>query len=399
MLDVAVIGTGGIARAHLRGYLEFPDQCRVTALVDVEPTRAVVLAEEFGLDGAQVLSSHAALAGGGVDLVSVCTPPSTHAPIAIDLLRAGMNVLVEKPMAPSVAECDAIIAAARESGRLLSVVAQNRFRDDLSTLKEAIDSGLLGPVTHLAVDSSWWRGLPYYDLAWRGTWESEGGGPTLNHAIHHIDLMLWLLGSAPQAVAAMMTNAAHENSEVEDLSVAVLRYERALARLTSSVVHHGEQQSIVVQGRDAAVGQPWAVHAEHSGSNGFPAPDGDAGLVERLDELAAAHVPLEHTGHTGQIADVLDAVATGRRPVVTGDDGRLTVEVVTAIYQAAIEERTVALPLPLDDAYYTGEGLVENAPRFFPKARSVAALDGAITVPGTDPAPQANPVTPKESVK
>src|SRR5665811_365013 len=100
-------------------------------------------------------------------------------------------------------------------------------------------------IDSLSIDSAWWRGLPYYDLSWRGTWESEGGGPTLNHAIHHIDLLLWMMGE-PQAVAAMMTNAWHDNAEVEDLSIALLRYERALAQLTSSVVHHGQRQQILV---------------------------------------------------------------------------------------------------------------------------------------------------------
>lgn len=120
------------------------------------------------------------LARDDVDLVSVCTPPSSHKDLTIALLRSGKNVLVEKPMAPSVADCDQMLAAARESGRTLSVIAQNRFRNDLASVKEAIDSGLLGPVAHARVDSAWWRGLPYYDLDWRGTWESEGGGPTLN---------------------------------------------------------------------------------------------------------------------------------------------------------------------------------------------------------------------------
>jgi predicted dehydrogenase len=323
------------------------------------------------------------LAAEALDVVSIATPPSTHARLAIDALRAGANVLVEKPMAPSLEECDAMLAAERESGRLLSVVAQNRFRDDMATLKEALDSGLIGTISHAQISSAWWRGRSYYDLSWRGTWESEGGGCTLNHAIHHIDLALWMLGR-PKAVTAVLTNVQHDNSEVEDLSVAILQYERALAELTSSVVHHGEEQAIVVQGEFAKVAQPWSVTAMTAQPNGFPTAYGNTALVDQLDALAAAHVPLPHLGHAGQIGDVLRAVREQRRPAVDGVDGRNAVEVVTAIYEAGIERRTVDLPLlPADPYYHTGE-LVRRAPRFFEKTRSSPRLDGAIRV-GTTP--------------
>lgn len=383
MINVAVVGIGNIAPAHLQGYLAHGERCRIVALCDIVPEKAERRREALGLTRVDVVASHKDLLGrDDIDLVSLCTPPGTHAELTVDFLDAGKDVLVEKPMAPSLADCDAMLAARDRSGRLLSVVAQNRFRDDMATLKAAIDSGLLGPVAHLAVDSAWWRGVPYYDLAWRGTWESEGGGPTLNHAIHHIDLLLWMMG-APQAVQAMMANAWHDNAEVEDLSVALLRYERAIAQLTSSVVHHGERQQIVVQGRDASVAQPWAVRAEVTQPNGFPTADGNAALVEQLEAIASAHVPLPHEGHAGQIGDVLDAVEQRSAPAVTGEDGRRTVEVVTAIYRAAIERREVELPIPADSEYHTRDGLLANAPRFFNKSASVEEQEGFITAGGS----------------
>lgn len=391
MINVAIVGTGNISSAHVQGYQQFPERCRIVALCDVVPEKAARLAKDHGLGPVEVLPSVEEICRRtDVDLVSVCTPPSTHADITVALLEAGINVLLEKPMAPSVAECDRILAAQGRSGKALSVVAQNRFRDDLATLRAAVDSGLMGPITHVRMDSAWWRGLPYYDLSWRGTWESEGGGPTLNHAIHHIDLLLWLLG-APKSVTAMMTNAAHENAEVEDLSVALLEYERAVAQLTSSVVHHGEDQEIVVQGRNASVAQPWSVKAEASQPNGFPARGGDSDLVRRLEDVAAAHPPLAHHGHTGQIDDVLSALEESTLPVVTGEDGRRAVEVVTAIYQAAIERRNVPVPIPEDSPYYRLDGLLGNAPRFFAKTRSVDDLGGTITVGASS-----NAADPKE---
>lgn len=389
MIGIGVVGTGGIAAAHLAAYAAFGRQCRVVALHDVVTSRAHDARAAHGLDAADVVGFDELLARDDVDLVSVCTPPSTHRRLTVDLLRAGKHVLVEKPMAPSVADCDAMLAAARASGRLLSVIAQNRFRDDLAVVKETIDAGLLGPVAHVRVDSAWWRGTPYYDLDWRGTWRSEGGGPTLNHAIHHVDLLLWMLGR-PERVTAAMTNAWHDNSEVEDLSVALLEWERTLATLTASVVHHGEQQAFVVQGRDAAVAQPWSVAAESSQPNGFPARGGDTERVARIERLAAERAPLAHQGHTGQVGDVLAAIGAGRPPAITGEDGRRTVEVVTAVYQAAIERRPVDLPLDAASPWYTGEALLDRAPRYHEKTGAVASQEGEISLGGS-PGPAAPP--------
>ncbi len=370
MLRIGIIGTGGIADAHIAGYLAFPGECEITALADVVPGRAAQKAQSFALDALCFDDPAAMIASGAVDLVSIATPPSTHAALAVAALDAGLHVLVEKPMAPSLEECDAMLAAQQRSGTVLSVVAQNRFRDDLATLKAVVDSGLLGPISHVRVDSAWWRGLPYYDLWWRGTWEKEGGGCTLNHAIHHIDLLLWLLGS-PREVTAMLANAQHDNAEVEDLSVAVFRYDRGLAQLTSSVVHHGEEQAIVIQGAHARVSQPFSVAAERSRPDGFPAPGGDGDLVARIEALVAQRPPLAHVGHEGQIADVLAAIRERRSPVADGTDGRAAVEVVTAVYEAGIERRVVDLPIPASDPYSRAGWLVAHAPHFFEKTASL----------------------------
>ena len=363
MLRIGIIGTGSIASAHIDGYLAFPDDCEVVALADVMPGKAAEKAAQFGLtDAVGYDDPLRMITEARLDLVSIATPPSTHASLSIAALEAGIHVLVEKPMAPSLEECDAMLAAQQRSGRLLSVVAQNRFRDDLATLKAVVDSGLLGSIAHVRVDSAWWRGLPYYDLWWRGTWEKEGGGCTLNHAIHHIDLLLWLLGS-PTEITAMLANAQHDNSEVEDLSVAVFRYPRGLAQLTSSVVHHGEEQEIVIQGERARVSQPFKIVAERSDAAGFPAKGGDADRVAAIEEVVAAREPLEHRGHRGQIGDLLAAITDGRAPIADGQDGRNAIEVVTAIYKAGIEHRVVTLPLAPDDPYYRAGHLVAHAPR------------------------------------
>ncbi len=380
MIDVAVIGAGAISPFHLDGYRAFPGRCRVVAVVDTNLAAAEQRIFEYGLqDHAVALDSVDALLASGahVDLASVCTPPSTHAPIAVKLLDAGVNTLLEKPMAPSLTECDQILAAADRSGAILSVVAQNRFTNPMMRLKQVLDSGLAGRVLHAQVDSHWWRGPSYYDLWWRGTWASEGGGCTLNHAVHHIDALQWMIGR-PTLIQALIGNVGHDNSEVEDLSLAIMRFPNgALGQITSSVVHHGQDQQIVFQAERAKIATPWAVAAQAQQDNGFPRREHDLATERSLTEFYESLPALAYEGHTGQIDDVLTALETAsdgpdaHRVLVSGHDGRTTIEIITAIYQAAITSAPVTLPLAADDPFRAREGLLAAAPRFYEKSASV----------------------------
>jgi len=346
------------------------------------PEKCEKIKEKFGLKNAVIFDSHEALiANSDFDHASICTPPFCHAEIAINCLNAGRHVLVEKPMAASLQECDAMIAAAKASGKNLSAVAQNRFRTPVWNLKRVLDSGMIGKIVHVQVDSHWWRGHCYYDLWWRGTWEMEGGGCTLNHAVHHIDMLGWMMGE-PQEVCAMLTNVSHDNAEVEDLSVAVLRYNGgALAQVTSSVVNHGEEQQIIFNGEKARIAAPWRTVSSRSQPNGHPVPDPE--FVAEVDKYYNTLPEVVCEGHPGQIDDVLTAIEKNGSPLVTGADGRLTLELITAIYKAGTEGKTVKVPISPDDPFYTVEGIQANAPRYYEKTASVQDLSGEITFGST----------------
>jgi len=381
MVNVAIIGAGNIAPAHLAGYGLFPERCRIVALADIYPDKAEKKKADFHLD-AGVYDSHTELLKRHpeVQLVSICTPPFTHASLAVDCMRAGKDVLVEKPMASSLAECDLMIQVAKETGRTLSVVAQNRFRTPIMNLKRTLDTGLAGPVVHAQVDSFWWRGHSYYDLWWRGTWEKEGGGCTLNHAVHHIDMLCWTLGK-PSAVQAVMANTSHDNAEVEDLSVAILTYPGALAQITSSTVHHGEEQQLIFQCKNARISAPWKVTASVSRPNGFPDPH--PGLEAALTDAYRGFPDVVYEAHEGQIDNVLTALETGGQPLISGEDGRTTIEVITAIYQAASTGVAVRLPLVPGTPFYTREGIMADAIHFYEKKSAVENFaDEAITTGG-----------------
>ncbi|GHU65031.1 oxidoreductase [Clostridia bacterium] len=381
MLRVAVVGTGNISRAHIPAWLAFPDRAKIVAMVDIFPEKAVAKSQEFGVE-CEIFDDHLKILDrDDIDLVDICTPPFCHAQIAINSLRAGKNVIVEKPMAASLEECDQMLQAERESGKTLACIAQNRFRTPIARLKSVLDSGLAGPVRHAQIDSLWWRGHCYYDLWWRGLWTKEGGGCTLNHAVHHIDMLGWMMG-LPQTVSAVMANTAHDNAEVEDLSVAVFSYPGALATATSSVVHHGEEQSVQFQCEKARIGAPWHPYASVSKSNGFPERNND--LEAELNAYYESLPTIEHEAHTGEIENVISAIEQGVRPAITGIDGRRTIEMITAIYKSGALHEQVSLPISQDDPFYTVDGMLAKVPHFYEKTTAQESLgDGVITV-GSD---------------
>lgn len=383
MVRVAIIGTGAISGSHINGYLEFPDRCEIVALCDIFPEKAKQTAERLGLKIPIYNDYKTLLQQVDVDLVSICTPPYTHAPIAIDSLKAGKHVIVEKPMASSLEECDAMIEAANENNKLLSVVAQNRFTNPMMKVKHVLDTQLIGPIVHAQVDSYWWRGHSYYDLWWRGTWEKEGGGCTLNHAVHHIDIFQWMNGM-PSEITAVMSNTSHDNAEVEDISIAIAKYDNgSLAQITSSVVHHGEEQQLIFQGRDARVSVPWRHTASKSKENGFPQPNPE--LDEKLERVYSQLKDLRYEGHTGQIDNVLSAIEGNGELLIDGIQGRKTLELISAIYESASLSKTVKLPLTRSNLFYTREGILKNATYFYEKQTAVDNFNNnEITVSGEE---------------
>lgn len=369
MHRVLIVGAGAIADAHISAYASFGDRCCVVGLVDLFPDKAREKLAKHGLNGRVYGDLAEALAADDFDMASICLPPFVHAEAAIQVLRAGKHVLVEKPMATCLEECDAMLAAEREGGGVLSVVAQNRFKTPMMRLKAVLESGLAGAIRHAQVDSFWWRGGRYYDLWWRGTWEKEGGGCTMNHAVHHIDIFQWLMGM-PEEVRAVSMNLSHENSEVEDFSTAVLRYgEGCVGQITASLVHHGEEQRFTFQGDRARVSVPWGVAASRQLENGFP--EVDAELERELRGVFEGVGELRNEGHVGQVENFLDAVDGRGELLVDGVAGRRTLELITAIYQASHLGGVVKLPLGEDAPFYRRDGILAGARHFHEKTRSV----------------------------
>lgn len=368
-LGIAIIGAGAIAGVHIDAYKTFNKRCEVRAVCDIFVEKAQQLIEQYGLENAiAVKDFHDILSDDRIDAVSICLPPSLHAPTAVDCLNGGKHVICEKPMAGSLEECDQMIRAAEENGKILSIVTQNRYKTPHMKTKWLLDAGAIGPVLFASINSFWWRGENYYDLWWRGTWEKESGGCVTNHAVHHIDMMQWMLGM-PKEVNAVISNVGHSNSECEDVAIATLTYPNMMVQMTATILTHSEDQEMIFHGKRASIAVPWRVSACKAMPNGFPEPDNEVrdAVQKQYDELP----DLKMEGHPAQIGNFLLAIAGEEKLLVDGYEARKTMELITAIYKSACFGRSVQLPLPTNDVFYRKGGIAAVMPHFHEKTKSV----------------------------
>jgi predicted dehydrogenase len=158
------------------------------------------------------------------ELVSICTESGKHAAIALDCIRAGVNLIIEKPIALSIADADAIIAAAGERNVKVCACHQNRFNKSVVKIREAVEKNRFGRMFYGTAHIRWNRGREYYDRAsWRGTWEQDGGA-LMNQCIHNIDLLRWMMGNEVAEVFAYTDNLEHPYIEAEDLGIALVKF-------------------------------------------------------------------------------------------------------------------------------------------------------------------------------
>jgi UDP-N-acetyl-2-amino-2-deoxyglucuronate dehydrogenase len=319
------------------------------AVCDLDESRAESLASEFGAESYAELDRM--LQRPDVDVVSVCLPSGLHAAAGVRAAEAGKHVLVEKPIDVTLEAADRLIAAARANGVVGAVVSQHRFDAGVRRLREALEAGRLGRLLLGDAVVKWYRTQQYYRSAdWRGTLRLDGGGALINQAIHYVDLLLWTMGPV-ERVFARTVRAAHD-IEVEDIALAVLTFRNgALGTIQASTsVYPGLPERLEISGSGGTViveaGQVavWELEDE----KGDTGPYGASSPVAREPAQAAAADPaaLSYESHRLQIADMLEAVESGRDPLVTLDEGRRTLETVLAVYESARQGREVTLPGP-----------------------------------------------------
>ena len=288
-----------------------------------------------------------------VDIVCICTPSGAHMDPAVAAASAGKHVAVEKPLEITLKRCDRIISACEKNNVKLCAILPSRFSTVNRELKAAIDSGRFGRLTLGDTYVKWWRTQEYYDSGgWRGTWDMDGGGAYMNQAIHQVDLLSWMMGDVVE-VSGMTTTIAHKRIEVEDVGVATLRFANGAIGVIEATTSawpglqkrteiHGTQGTVILEQdsvlqwefekksrRDASIRRRFAENSATSGG-------------------AADPKAISYRGHKDQLQDFMGAIKNNTSPTVDGIEGRRSVEIILAIYQAAWTGRTIRLPLKRD---------------------------------------------------
>ncbi len=344
----AIVGCGVIAPSHARAIQALPD-ARLVAAVDVVEERAHALAAKFGGDPDTDLDR--VLARADIEVVCVCVPSGLHGEVGRRAAEAGKHVLVEKPIDITLPAADDLISTARRSRVKLSVVSQYRYAPDVERVRGLLDSGRLGrPILGDAI-IKWYRTQGYYDSGdWRGTWALDGGGSLMNQGIHYIDLLQWLMGPVT-SVSAQTTTLAHA-IEVEDVALAIVRFESGALGLIegSTAIYPGLPERLEISGEAGTVILEAArlVLCELRDEKGDVGAYGASGATrggQFANSAAADPAALSESAHLPQIADLLDAIDSGREPSITGEAGRRPLEIILAIYESARQGRPVRLPL------------------------------------------------------
>ncbi len=353
----AIVGCGKVGQIHAAALSRLP-QSELVAHCDMCSERALSFANRYG--GRPYTQSETMLREQAVEAVFVCTPPPLHAATAIKAAQAGTHVMLEKPMAASLRDCDAILDAASHCQVHLGVISQRRFFEPVRRMKAAIDAGKIGrPVLGILTMLNWRDEAYYRSDPWRGKWESEGGGVLMNQAPHQLDILRWLMGPMEE-ISGYWSNLNHPYIEVEDSAVAAIRFrDGALGSVVASVsqrpglytrvhIHGSSGASIGVETDSGSsfvagmteIGAPplndlWTIPGEEHLISAFEAQD-----RARFEKVRSTEYY-----HELQIGDFLDAILDGREPLVKGEDGRAVVEIIEAIYLSSREHRPVRLPL------------------------------------------------------
>jgi predicted dehydrogenase len=335
-LKTAIIGCGKVAHLHAAALRALPES-EFVAVYDKDQIRAAAFAQQYGVghwDNPACMISES-----GAQAAVICTPHPLHAPLAIAAMNAGAHVLVEKPLATTLGDCDAMIAAAKRNNVRLGAVSQRRFFEPVLRMKTAIDAGKIGRPVLGTVQMFSWRDEAYYRSdPWRGKWDTEGGGVLINQAPHHLDILQWLMGPVEEVVGRW-ANLNHPYIEVEDTALALLRFEGGgLGSITVSLSQKpGIYTKIHIHGSNgASVGAQTDTGATFVAgmTQAIEPPFNDIWTIpnETLPEREITFAPEHYHALQGQ--DFLRAILDGREPAVNGEEGRKTVAIISSIYES-----------------------------------------------------------------
>lgn len=345
-MKYAMIGCGRISPNHVMAAKN--NNLDIVALCDIVKANAEDKILKFDLDKEKVKvyeDYKEMLTAEKPELVAIATESGKHASIALDCIAAGCHVIIEKPIALSIEDADAIIKAGKEKGVLVCANHQNRFNKSIQEIRKAIEKNRFGKLLYGTAHIRWARNHEYYDRAdWRGTWEQDGGA-LMNQCIHNIDLLRWMMGDEIDTVYGMTDQLIHPYIEAEDLGLAVVKFKNGsygTIEGTTNVYPKNLEETLYIFGEKGTVkagGEAVNIIEEWKFADYF----GDEDEVKQ--ECSENPPNVYGFGHTKLYKNMIAAIEGKEELVVDGEAGKRALELVLAIYKSAAEGKPVKLPL------------------------------------------------------
>lgn len=344
-MNYALIGCGRISPNHIAAAKA--NKLNIVAICDIVTDNMIDKKVKFELpDSVKMYTDYKEmLQREKIELVAIATESGKHAQIALDCIDAGCNVIIEKPIALSLADADRIIEKSEEKGVKVCACHQNRFNKSIQKIRDAVDKKRFGKMFYGTAHIRWCRDHEYYDRAnWRGTWEQDGGA-LMNQCIHNIDLLRWMMGDEIDEVVGMTDRLHHDYIEAEDLGIALIKFKNGaygIVEGTTNVYPKNLEETLYLFGEKGTVkagGQSVNIIEEWNFSDMLDDPD------EVKAQYHEAPPNVYGFGHTPLYADVIEAVQTDRAPYVDARAGKRALELVLAIYQSAATGSIVKFPI------------------------------------------------------
>ena len=328
MIRFAIYGCGVISGTHALALADV-EGAELVACADFKPAAAESFAEKQQIR--MIQDWNALLQDPEIDAVCICTPSGTHAPLAIEAMNAGKHVVLEKPMALTIAQCDEIIAVSEKTNSKITIISQLRTEPDIIRAKELIESGALGKITMAQLHMCYYRPTTYYEGSWRGTKAMDGGGALMNQGIHGVDLLRYLMGPVKN-VQSVVRTLLHD-IEVEDSAVAALEFEcGAIGVITASTASNpGYDREINIYGSRGGIEfkQGTMVRLVIDGEE-YP-----CGEFKSVGD-ASSNLVLDYRGHARQLTAFVRAINGENVSYPDQYAGKQAVELIETIYKSSI---------------------------------------------------------------
>ena len=345
-MKYALIGCGRISTNHILAAKN--NHLEIAAVCDILPEAMENVLAKHGLEQDSSIARYTdyikMLDEVKPTLVSIATESGIHGQIALACIDRGIHVIIEKPMAMSMAEADEIIRRSREKHVKVAACHQNRFNVAVQKTRAALEAGRFGRLSHGSVHVRWNRNRGYYTQApWRGTW-AQDGGCLMNQCIHGVDLLRWMLGDEVEEVYGLTRQQFHDYLEAEDVGMAVLKFKNgAIGTIegTTNVFPKNLEETLYL------FGETGTVKIGGTSTNNIDvwdfADETEADAANKNLKEATSNV--YGNGHTGLFADMVQAIEEDRAPYIDAVAGRNALEIILAIYKSQKTGLPVKLPL------------------------------------------------------